>query len=193
MMSNKHYVLLRETAWAGPTAVQRNEEDWDFLSGTAVQTPPALPNYVLRVEKGVNPKDYPPCDLHDATSGQLLMSPKLVTTLTDAGVTNLQYFDCQVVYEPTGQHVPYKLANIIGAVKALDVAASDCVVDEDGFVETFRTMKLDERQASGFDLFRLYEALPMVIISERLKHLLEAANITGIRIIEDTEWEPGLM
>ena len=93
-------------------------------------------HYELRVDDKVdNPLEYPPLDLHDAGRGQLLMSPKLVTCLNDLAVDNVQYIPAEAVYVPSRAVVPYQLGNILGLVKALDVAASDCEVDEDGFME----------------------------------------------------------
>ncbi len=191
-MSNL-YILLRETPPQGPITTSIDDLDY-FLNGEPAKPPASLPRYVLKVEPGTsNPTDFPPCDIHDASGGQLLMSSKLVDLLTSAGIRNIEYFDCEVIYEPLQEKFPYQLANIVGAMKAVDLKGSECTVDEEGFVENIHKLKLTDTHSNGLDIFRLYEALPMLIISERLKHLLENAHITGIRIIEDSEWQPGLL
>ena len=114
----------------------RSGPDIDLHRGVHVEPPKQKIHYELRVDDKVdNPLEYPPLDLHDAGRGQLLMSPKLVTCLNDLAVDNVQYIPAEAVYVPSRAVVPYQLGNILGLVKALDVAASDCEVDEDGFVE----------------------------------------------------------
>ncbi|MDX2019883.1 MAG: hypothetical protein SF187_06560 [Deltaproteobacteria bacterium] len=187
-----YFVLLARTPWAGPTAFTLHDFSFDLQNGRTERAPPAPLRYELRVQEDA-PKDesFPPCDLHDAGSGQLLMSPRMISALAEAGVDNIQFFDCHVQNAQNGEQLEYKVANVLGVVKALDVEASDCEIDEDGFVETFYSMKIDSKKAKGCSLFRLFETLVMVIISERVKIAIEGAGLTGIQIVADSDWEPG--
>lgn len=192
MMATNYFVLLARTPWAGPTAIRLHDFPFDLQNGRLEQKPSGLLQYELRIQSDA-PKDeaFMPCDLHNAGYGQLLMSPRMISTLAAAGIDNIQYFDCQVRDASSGQELPYKVANVLGVVKALDVEASDCEVDDDGFVETFYSMKIDPTKAHELNLFRLFENLVMVIVSERIKNALETAGLTGIQLVADTDWEPG--
>ncbi|WP_426580317.1 imm11 family protein [Leptospira interrogans serovar Szwajizak] len=192
--TQKHFVLLLETSWADSTPHQIDPEYRNFFRGSHVKLHEKLPQFVLRVEKqNQNTKEFSHCDLLEAAHGQLLMSLKLLETLINIDIKNLQLFDCQVTFEPTGQELPYKLVNIVGVAKALDLQKSNCTIDENGFVETFTTLRLNESAIKDLDLFRLFERLPLIIISDRVKQAIEQAGITGVRIINDTEWEPGML
>ncbi len=181
------------TPWAGPSTIQVDDEDRDFFNGSMVDSPEKTPKFILKVDKNApNPEDFPICDLHEGPHGQLLFSQKLIDTLARVGVTNFQFFECEVTFERTGERIPYKLVNVLGVEKALDTKLSDCTVDEDGFVEAFETLRIDESKIEDFHLFRLYEAFPLIIISSSVKIALEAAGITGVKIISDSEWEPGM-
>jgi hypothetical protein len=178
-MSDTHYVLLPRTPWAGPTAFQVGGPEIDLHRGTAVDTPGEPMRYELRVdEKADNPQEFRPLDLHDPGKGP---------------VESLQFCPAQVTYAPTGEAVDYQIANIVGTVSALDQEASDCEIDEDGFVETFFTLRLDPARVADHDLFRMYESFHTIIISRRVREALEAAKITGVQLLSQDEWQPGML
>jgi len=193
-VTDTHFVLLPQTPWAGPAPILRDGPDIDLHRGVPVEPPTQKLRYELRVDKSVdNPVEYQPLDLHDPGNGQLLMSPKVVKCLADLGVDNVQYIPAEATYVPTGAVLPYELGNILGLVKALDVEASDCQVDEDGFVETFFSLRLNKAEIESFDLFRMYESFHTIIVSRRVREALEAAGVTGVLFFADTEWQPGML
>lgn len=193
-MTDTHFVLLPRTPWAGPSPVLRDGPDTDLHRGVPVDPPTQKLRYELQVDKKADkPLAYPPLDLHDAGKGQLLMSPKLVKYFNDLSVDNMQYIPAEATCLPSGEVLPYDLGNILGLVKALDVEASDCQVDEDGFVETFFSLRLNKLQIESFDLFRMYESFHTIIVSRRVREALEVAEITGIQFLADTEWQPGML
>jgi hypothetical protein len=108
-------------------------------------------------------------------------------------VDNLQLVPVDVVYTANGATPEYKIANILGVIKALDTAKSECTVDDDGYVENFSTLRFAEKQIAGHRFFRMYESFHTLVISEAVKEALEADKITGIRILKDEEWEPGML
>jgi hypothetical protein len=193
-MTERHYVLLPTPAWAGPNGFLTQGPKTDMHRGVKVD--PALGpfRYELRVDaKAKKPLEFPPLDLHHPGKGQLLMSPKMLSSLKRAGVDNLQLFPVDVVYTATGATPEYKIVNILGVIKALDTASSECKVDEDGFVENFTTLRFAEKQIAGHRFFRMYESFHTLVISEAVKNALEEDQITGITILKDEEWEPGML
>lgn len=193
-MSGNHYILLPETPWAGPSGFQVDGPRLILYRGVWVSPPNERLRYELRVDgKAKDPTAFPPLDLMEASDGHLLVSPGLEECLSNAGVANVQYFDAEVTYRPTGTLVPYRVANILGLVAAFDRQASECELSEDGEVIDFLTLRLDEVNADGHDLFRLYESFQTIIVSERVKACLEAARVTGLRVIAPEQWIPGML
>lgn len=121
------------------------------------------------------------------------MSPKLVKCFRAAGVDNIQFFPGEAIYLPSRDAYSYQVANIVGLVKALDVEDSDCEVDEDGFVEMFYTLRLDREAVEPFDLFRMFESFHTIIVSSRVRLMLESHGITGVRFVGEEDWEPGTL
>lgn len=193
-MSAKYFIMLPESAWAGPTAFKVAGPDTDLHRGERVDQPDEPFEFDLRVDDHADdPSEFPPLDLHDPGKGRLLLSPRFKACLADAGITNVQYFPAKVVYAVTGETYRYDVANIVGLVSALDVEASDCFVDEDGNVETFDSLRLDETKLAGHDLARLYEEFHLIVISENVKKAIEDAALTGVTILKDEDWEPGML
>lgn len=193
-MSDTHFVLLPESPWAGPTAFLQGGPDLDLHRGVPVAPPSERLRYELRVDKHApHPREFPPLDLHDPGNGQLLISEKLQQVFKDSGVSNLQLFSAEVRYALTGEILHYQVANILGMVKALDTAEAECQLDDDGFLEGFTTLRLATDNIAGFDLFRMYESFHTIIVSSRVKQALEAHSISGIRLLKDTEWQPGML
>ena len=194
-MSQNYFIMLPGGPWAGPNSVQISGEKVDLLDGSLITKDFKEPfNFELRVDSQAdNPLDFPPLDYFIGSEGRLLMSQRFIECLKNISVTNIQLFDTTTKYVPTGEFLPYKLVNIIGAISALDKEKSECIVDADGFVEAFETLSLDESKIKGFDIFRLYERLGLIVISKRVKECIISNGLTGIDIISDNEWEPEMI
>jgi hypothetical protein len=191
-MKTKHHILTFETPWAGPTPFQLDEELRNFRHGEVVNSPKGQPVFELRVDNGADYRQFPPCDLHRAEKGQLLLTKRVINVLDDFKI-KYQSFDCTVNFKPTNEMLDYKLVNLIGNVKALDVDQSECEVDEEGLVETFYTLRLDESKLENIHMSRLFECFSLILISEQVKSALVDRNFTGIQIMEDHEWQPGII
>lgn len=186
------FVMLNRTSWVGPSAHVLDDSGLLLMYGRPVSVPKQKLRYELRVEPDA-PTDQltpPPCDLHDAGHGQLLMSPRLIAILREVGVDNIQYLDCEVTYQPTGQRIPYKVANVLGVVKALKLDECECVLDEDGFVESFSSMKIDAERVGHLMLFRLFENMMLTIVTRQLKEAVELAGLTGLKFVSESDWDP---
>src|SRR2546421_548577 len=89
-----------------------------------------------------------------------LMRDDLIEALRVVGVDNLQLFGAVIVDPQTGiQHANYKAFNIIGLVKAADMAKSVRAATSDSKLldVDFDSLAIDENKASPFRLFRLAE------------------------------------
>lgn len=189
---SKHYLLIEEANWAGPTPKLVKGPDIDLTRGQYVAIDEPF-EFFLEVDKQAsNPTDFPPLDFTESVNHPLF-STRFQDVLENAGVANIQYFDANVTYVPTGEKLEYKVANIIGAVEALDKDASECDVDEDGFVDDFDTVVLNEDVLKDIDFVRFYELLNIIIISEKIAKAIGDAKLTGVRVIEPSEWVPGMI
>lgn len=189
---SKHYILIEEADWAGPTPKLLQGPDIDLTRGR-LETVDEPFEFLLEVDKQADkPLDFPPLDFA-ATVNQPLFSARFQAVLARAGVDNIQYFPAKVIYAPTGQEVDYQVANVIGVARALDTDASECDVDEDGFVDDFETMVLDEDKLLDLDFVRLFEMLNIIVISEKVADAINEAQLSGLRVMDPSEWEPGII
>jgi hypothetical protein len=85
------------------------------------------------------------------------------------------------------------VANIIGSVHFLDTSLSDFVEDEDGFIEEIFNMVFDESKAHGLKFFRLYELENLIVVHKTVKEGIENAELTGMKFLKDSDWEPGII
>lgn len=157
------------------------------------KVPPPL-SFELRVDpKAKDAVRFPPLDLHNTTSRQALFSERLIACLADSGVDNIDYYDARVVYEPTKTPVAYRAANIIGIASVLDRSQSEFKATESGTIYELLKIVIDETKCQGQGMFRFKELSNMIVVSDPIKEALEARQITGIRIIRDAEWAPGMI
>jgi hypothetical protein len=191
-MSN-HFILIYDPPWAGPTAKRIKGNNIDLSRGRIEQIDDPY-EFLLQVDKHSNNSTiFPPLDFH-RSSGQCLFSAKFQEALNYVGIDNIQFFPTKVIYEPTGKEYDYKVGNVIGLVKALDITASQCIVDEDGFVDDFKLMVFDEKKLPpALNIFRLYEMMSIIVITQRAAHILNQFKLTGIRIMAPSEWQPGII
>ena len=121
----------------------------------------------------------------------LIMSERLVTSLQNAGVDNLQVFRA-VLVDPTNQNrrEDYRVVNIVGRVAAADLENSlwtspsgRPIVDVD-----FDSLTIDERRAGGLLLFRLAECVSAVIVHARVREALLAAGFLSLTFLDPKEY-----
>lgn len=121
----------------------------------------------------------------------LIMSERLVTSLQNAGVDNLQVFRA-VLVDPATQtrREDYRVVNIVGRVAAADLENSlwtspsgRPIVDVD-----FDSLAIDEHRVGGLLLFRLAECISAVIIHARVREALLAAGFLSLTFLDPKEY-----
>lgn len=188
------FIMMHERPWAGPNAFLIKGQETSLGRGRRLEVDPGEFVFELRVDPQTeNPMAFPPLDFHYPPPALPIFSGRLREVLASVGVDNIDYYPTTVVYQPTGAQLDYKVGNVIGVVEGLDRARSTFVADEEGFVEDISKIFLDEDKFQGKHLVRLYEALDLLVISRRLKDAIVAAKLTGIQIVTDDEWEPGMI
>jgi hypothetical protein len=188
------FILLNDVPWAGPTAHRVSGSDEMMNLGQRLDAPPGPLAYELRVDpKAQQPLDFPPLDWHDPAGGQPLFSRRMVQVLGQLGVGNIETYPASVVYQPTGAVLDYGVVNVIGLVEALDHTASDLIMSSRGRLIGINSMRLDPAKCQGLDLFRLREQPGTLIVSAALAKRMTEAGLTGLRLLQDHEWQPGMI
>lgn len=108
-----------------------------------------------------------------------IMSDKLIASLQDAGVDNLQTFPAVLKGHYSGIDIPnYKVVNVVGKIAAADMGKSD-YIDMGGMgvmAVGFKDLVIDKTKTAGALLFRLVESITDIIIHESVKNHLETCG-----------------
>jgi len=120
-----------------------------------------------------------------------LMRDDLIQVLSDAGVTNIQFFEA-TIFDPDTQvtHTNFKAYNIVGLVHCADMKRSKLISDDsDGLFDVdFSSLYIDESKINGTLLFRLAENVSAIIVHENIKLAIESSKIPGFRFYGPGEW-----
>lgn len=120
-----------------------------------------------------------------------VMRDDVIEALRGAGVDNIEYFDAILENPLTGQQeLNYKAFNIIGAVAAADMGASELMGTSSSTIGDvdFHALTLDESRTGGLLLFRLAEKLGAIVVHESVRKAIEAAGIPGFVFYGPGEW-----
>lgn len=194
MNENQFYIMLADTPWAGPVAEVIKGPDIMVNNGVALDSITESYQIHLSVdEKAGNPHEFSPCDIH-GPGRSLLFSKEFIDILASLGVENVQYFDADVTYLPTGKKYAYKVSNIVGIVSGLDMEHSEVLLSPRGNVIEIERMKLDESKLKGHKMVRLQESAgTLVIVHESIKNAVDNAGLRGFLFLRDHEYKPGFM
>ena len=193
MKSREFYVMLADPPWAGPTATVINGPNIMVFNGAPIRDIDERFEILLSVDsKAPDRLDFPPLDIH-GPNRTLLFSQNFIEVLEQLKVSNIQYFDAAVTYEPTGAKVFYKVANVIGLVEGLDREKSDLILTPKGNVLEIERMCLAEERLVGQKIFRLQEDSMLVIVHKSIKEAVEQAGLKGFMFVTDEEYGPGMI
>jgi len=116
-----------------------------------------------------------------------LMSKKLLYSLEEAGVNNIDAYPVEVC-DTTGKVVyeDYFAVNIVGKVSAADLEKSVYDKNQTDTVisKSFDSLSINEDEAMGLMLFRLAENIGVVLVDQQIKDKLDTENIETIELLE---------
>ena len=185
--------MLADPPWSGPTAIVINGPNIRVYNGQPIQDIGGRFEILLSVDsKAPDRLDFPPLDIH-GPNRTLMFSEKFIEVLAQLDVTNIQYFDAAVTYEPTGAKVSYKVANVIGLVEGLNREKSDLMLSPKGNVLEIARMCLAEERLVGQKIFRLQEDSMLVIVHKSIKEAVERAGLNGFMFMTDEQYELGMI
>jgi len=189
-MASNYYIAMYNPPWAGPVAYPIDGIADDFFLGQNLENVRPGASYVLRVdEQAKNTLDFPPLDYFTCSDMTVFVSDRMQQSLTRLGVDNIQYFDVDVTYEPSGEKVACKAANIVGMINAMDREASEYKLVCGDIISRVRKLVLNEEAISHFKLFRFREFTTLLIVSADVKEKIEEQGLTGMYFVKPEEWQ----
>lgn len=155
---NSHVELAMGTLWD----VQKDDIDLPY-------------RYTMRVVSGQTPR------LYGWYPGSDLMQQRLVDTLQQNGVDNLQLFPTQIHRQDTNEEVHgYVTVNIVGRIACAVMRESKTSPLAD--VHYFHELTIDPRKTHDLPMFRLHESPMLVLVHERIAKAIEAGGFEGLTL-----------
>jgi hypothetical protein len=127
-------------------------------------------------------------DLWDAVIS--LMTKRLANALTQAGVSNIDFYQTEIREVRRGKvHDNYLAFNLIGTVAAADLSKSEYLAPDGPLISVdFDSLVIDESKTRGALMFRLAESVNGIVVHESVKNAIEAAGIDTLTFIPPEEW-----
>lgn len=176
-----YYVLMCFTPWftksASISAAPSVEGVSSWIAGRLIDVAVPQPlEFTVESDEDDSDPDEPGVLLEMYQDSGVLMTDRLVNSLNEAGVDNLQVFDAVIRDPKTGiVATNYKVVNVVGVVSCADLGSSIFTVHGGSPLidVSFDSLVIDEKRAGGQLLFRLAESLSAIIVHDRVKqHLL---------------------
>ncbi len=120
-----------------------------------------------------------------------LMSIRMVKTLQQIGVNNLELYPATLRNTKVDQSWSYYVVNILGLVAAADLTRSEWTCDTDppkGNVH-FQKLVIDPNAVCGLLLFRLSYDPCTILIHESVRTHLEKAGLQGLSYEKPENWQ----
>lgn len=180
------YLLLSRRDLYPTLTLQTRVVETSWVNGTPL--PGTMPVLQFTVE-GNEPFTW--CDYFRPAANIPLFSPRMEEALASAGVDNVDYYEAIVTHRASGASRPYRAANVIGQIAALDrdrsvfqqFPGSELIADE------IENLVLREDRAGNVQLFRLAEYDLLIVASERVKRALESIDAIGVVLLPPEEWD----
>lgn len=119
-----------------------------------------------------------------------LFRDDLLSAMRDAGVDNLDVYDVEILDPDSGEkHTNYKAVNIIGAVSAVDMEASNATVHPGGPVldVELEGFVVDASRVGELLIFRLAENTGAVMVHEQLADYLDERGFEQLEYLDPSD------
>jgi hypothetical protein len=124
-----------------------------------------------------------------------IVSERLKTFFENNNIDNIQYFQATVI-ESEGKPAKggYYAANFIGLVDCIDRDASETRArrDDNGelnIITRISKLALKDLEVSYNQLYRVYAFTRLILIDSSFKEKIDAAGLTGIRLVDPERWD----
>jgi hypothetical protein len=185
------YLIMEPTDPPGRLGVRLEKTGWQsnlsWLTGERFDESEAIPDpIILRYDPesaGTYVRDFYKVPIP-------LMSRRLVDTLHEAGVDNLDLFPV-MIHDLSGAPVDSHLAvNIIGAISAADPVLTefDPRVPTRLMTAAIDKLVIDETRTGGHLMFRLAESVSAIIVHESVADRVEDAGFDSVVFMESDDF-----
>jgi len=183
---SKFYIIDQNTQLYGGPIIESYPHNVDVLEVIKGKKLSYDPNATITLKLSKTSGDFRP-DL--VTYLLPLFSDKIKKCLTKFNIDNIDYYPV-LLDNPNTKKMEsgYWLANIIGAIKCIDISKSDAIQHPLSKNYTFKSFTIDETLTNNQPLFRLAEMHRIIIINESLKKYLEECDLDGINIINTNDY-----
>jgi hypothetical protein len=132
-------------------------------------------------------------DFQPNTMGALIVSPRVRQLLDGLGVKNAEYLPLAIKDHRGDVIAPeYAILNLLGSEAAVDMKASDVIMDdldEDQFLSVNKLV-LDQASISpGAKIFRCSTRRRLFMVRNDVKEAFEKAALTGYRVFAADGWD----
>jgi hypothetical protein len=111
-----------------------------------------------------------------------IFSTRLIEVLKGVGVKNMDLYQVALHHPTLGKtYTDYRAVNIIGRIACADLKQSQYLPDHEAPLMKFEKLVLDEAKTLGVPMFRLAESTLYILVSEKVKQAVEAAELRGVR------------
>jgi len=117
-----------------------------------------------------------------------LVSDRLRAAITQAGVTNANWYPAKVVRAEPPLEAAVHVFNVIGAVACIDFARSDVERRASGAIRFINKLILRDDLTDAPPIFRAAEFLPVMFVVDHVKTAIEAAGVRGLRMVRPEQF-----
>lgn len=191
--NEKYYLMMEDGPWAGPNPEILDGLDIDVTEEVLIGPQEDIFDVILQVEDSADdPQAFQLGDIY-STPDITLYSEAFIKLLENHGVDNIEYFDAEVTYEPSGSKPKYKVANIIGKISCVDEDKSKLRRGKTGLLLGFDSIVFDISNIHGQKIFRLAEDETLVVVHSSIKIAVEKAGLKDFLFVSDKEWQSGMV
>jgi hypothetical protein len=110
-----------------------------------------------------------------------VVSDRMRSALDRAGVDNIQYLRASLEQRLSDRAIGgYWIANVIGSLACVDHAESVMENASEFYAGELLDFQIDVRATHGFGLFRVAEDLRLIAVQDRVRAVLEKAQLRGV-------------
>lgn len=155
-----------------------------WKSGKRFAVPPETP-IIIQIDEG---ESGVLLEFYNATIA--LMSRRLATVLTEAGISNIDFYETEIHDLETREiHRDHLAFNVVGTIAAADLSQSQYSAPDGAMISVdFDSVVIDPQKARGALLFRLAESVNGIVVHESVKNAIEVAGIDTLTFIPPEEW-----
>jgi len=185
--------MIYNPPWAGPITHPIIGSGKKFSRGEYISEIDPSTSYELQVDnKAPSPLEFPPLDYFVSSDSTTFFSEEMKCCLNEMGVRNVQYFNINVTYQPTGENVNCFGANVLGMLRTVDVNKSDCTLYKGTMLRNIKKIVFDEKNFRDELIFRCFEFRSLLVVRKDIKDKFIEKKFTGMLLVLPEDWDESM-